>query len=74
MESFNSILKKENDIDLEIRNIIEKNDRITTNEVANSIGVSRSTIIRNLKYIDDIKYIGSSKIGYWKIIKNRIDF
>lgn len=67
-------MKKENDIDLEIRNIIEKNDRITTNEVANSIGVSRSTIIRNLKYIDDIKYIGSSKIGYWKIIKNRIDF
>lgn len=29
----------------------------TTNEIANVIGVSRTTIIWYLKYMDDIKYI-----------------
>lgn len=33
------------------------NITVTTNEIANSIGVSRTTIIGHLKYMDDIKYI-----------------
>lgn len=33
------------------------NITVTTNGIANGIGVSRTTIIWHLKYMDDIKYI-----------------
>ena len=40
-----------------------------TNEMANKLGVSKATIVRHLKNMQDIKYVGSSKSGHWEIVE-----
>ena len=54
-----------------IINIMDKKPNITAEELSNIFSVSVITIKRDLKYLTEanlIKYVGSAKDGYWKII------
>lgn len=55
-----------------ILNLIKNNPKITKEEVAEKTGLTKDGIkyqIKKLKEKDLIRYIGSSKNGYWEIIK-----
>lgn len=55
-----------------IMELIDQNANITQNEIASIIGVSRYTIIREIKTLEEKNYlyrVGSNKTGYWKINK-----
>lgn len=54
-----------------IISLIEHNKNITQDEIANQIKVSRATIIREIKKLEDksiIRRIGSNKNGNWEVI------
>ncbi|VWL85235.1 transcriptional regulator [Oceanivirga miroungae] len=53
-----------------IKEKIRENNKITRKEMANSIGVSVKSIERAIKEIDNLKYIGSGKNGYWELKEN----
>lgn len=55
-----------------IMELIDQNINITQDEIASIIGVSRYTIIREIKDLEEKNYlyrVGSNKTGYWKINK-----
>lgn len=55
-----------------IMELIDQNTNITQDEIASIIGVSRYTIIREIKTLEEKNYlyrVGSNKTGYWKINK-----
>ena len=55
-----------------IMELIDQHTNITQDEIASIIGVSRYTIIREIKDLEEKNYlyrVGSNKIGYWKINK-----
>ena len=61
-----------NDIQNKIIELITNNNKITQNEIADTIGVNVRTIKRNFKVLIDnsvIERIGSDKTGYWQILK-----
>ena len=50
---------------------IEKNPNITQEELAEIIGITRKSIISNMKKLQEnglIKRIGADKNGYWQVI------
>lgn len=50
---------------------IEKNPHITQEELANIIGITRKSIISNMKKLQEnglIRRIGADKNGYWQVI------
>lgn len=52
-------------------NIIQKNNKITTNEIASEIKLSRravQTIVNSLKSKGVLVRVGLDKGGYWEII------
>ena len=63
----NNRLKK--DIMVQLKELIKDNNHITRKELSLIIGVSKATIARYLKEMNDIVYVGSSRNGYWKIIE-----
>ena len=55
-----------------IMELIDQHTNITQDEIASIIGVSRYTIIREIKDLEEKNYlyrVGSNKTGYWKINK-----
>lgn len=52
-----------------IISLIEENNKITCKELAEHLGVSIRTLQRILNENESIKFVGSGKSGYWKIIK-----
>ncbi len=59
----------QNEMENLIIQLIEKNKYITRQEMAEKIGKSKATVERVIKKSKKIKYIGSSKKGYWEIVK-----
>ena len=53
---------------VQLKELIKDNNHITRKELSQIIGVSKATIARYLKEMNDIVYVGSSRNGYWKII------
>lgn len=52
----------------EIMKYIEENESITQDELSDRIGVSRYTIIREMKILEErnlIERVGSNKVGHW---------
>ena len=50
--------------------LITKNDRIPLNDIANTLTVSKRTILRDIKKMKNgkiLERIGSEKNGYWRI-------
>ena len=50
-----------------IKEKIRLNNKITRQAIANEIGVSKKTIERYMKEIDNLKYIGSGNNGHWEL-------
>ena len=50
-----------------IKEKIRLNNKITRQAIANEIGVSKKTIERYMKEINNLKYIGSGNNGYWEL-------
>ena len=50
-----------------IKEKIRLNNKITRQAIADEIGVSKKTIERYMKEINNLKYIGSGNNGYWKL-------
>lgn len=64
----NNVTKRQS----KIMELIDQNTNITQDEIASIIGVSRYTIIREIKDLEEKNYlyrVGSNKTGYWKINK-----
>lgn len=55
-----------------IKERIRKNNKITRQAIADAAGVSKKTIERYIKEIDNLKYVGRGSNGHWEINdKNR---
>ena len=55
-----------------ILDLIRENPYVTTQEMADSIGIIRRTIAKHIKSLQEkgiIKRIGPDKGGYWKVIE-----
>ena len=50
-----------------IKEKIRLNNKITRQAIADEIGVSKKTIERHMKEINNLKYIGSGNNGYWEL-------
>ena len=57
-----------NPMDIQIVNIIKKNNKINTEKIAMILGVSSKTVKRHIKDIGIIRFIGRGSNGYWEII------
>ena len=54
-----------------IINLIRENPYVTTQEMADSIGIIRRTIAKHIRSLQDkgiIKRIGPDKGGYWEVV------
>lgn len=54
-------------LDDKIKVMIKENRKISTEEIANVLGVSTRTIKRHIKDMEDIIFVGSGYSGYWDI-------
>lgn len=61
------VVLKSMDIDNIIKDMIKENNRVSRKVIAKRAGVSVKTIERHIKNIDNLKYIGSGKYGYWDL-------
>ena len=50
-----------------IAELIRQDNKITTKDIAQELGVSVSTVKRRIKSIPNISYIGSGFSGHWEI-------
>ena len=57
----------QDNMDDQIVELIRKNNKISTDEIAKTVGVSSRTIKRHIKEKENIEYVGSGYSGHWKI-------
>ena len=56
-------------LDVQIVELMRANDKISTESIAKTLGVSSKTIKRRIKEMDNVRYIGSGYSGHWEIIE-----
>ena len=56
-------------LDVQILELMRANDKISTESIAKTLGVSSKTIKRRIKEMDNVRYIGSGYSGHWGIIE-----
>lgn len=54
-------------LDMQILDLIRKDNKISTEKMANALGVSSKTIKRHIKEMDNVCYVGRGFSGYWEI-------
>ena len=54
-------------LDMQILNLIRKDNKISTEKMAIALGVSSKTIKRHIKEMDCVCYVGRGFSGHWKI-------
>lgn len=54
-------------LDAQIVDMIRKDNKISTEKIAISLGVSSKTIKRHIKEMDNVSYIGRGFSGHWEI-------
>lgn len=57
-------------IDKQIIECILDNKKITQQEIADTLGVSRRTVQRQMKTMNNIKYVGRGYSGHWVVRKH----
>ena len=65
------VTDKVTDNQMKILKLIQQNDRLTTNELANALNISQRKIKENIAKLKDKKLlsrVGSAKSGYWQLI------
>ena len=59
----------QDNLDVQILKLMCANDKISTEGIAKTLGVSSKTIKRHIKEMDNVRYIGSGYSGHWEIIE-----
>lgn len=59
-----------NPLDIQILNMIKKDNKINTEKMAIALGISSKTIKRHIKDLDNIQFIGRGANGHWEIVGN----
>ena len=59
----------QDNLDVQILKLMCANDKISTESIAKTLGVSSKTIKRRIKEMDNVRYIGSGYSGHWEIIE-----
>jgi len=54
-------------LDVQILELIGANDKISTESIAKTLGVSSKTIKRRIKELNNVKFIGRGINGHWEI-------
>ena len=57
-------------LDVQIIDLIHKDNKISTEKIAVALGVSSKTIKRHIKEMDNVTYVGSGFSGHWEIKDN----
>ena len=52
----------------QILELVKANDKVTREEMAQKLGVSKKTIEREIKKISNLSYVGSGYSGHWEIL------
>ena len=55
-------------LDIQILNMIKKDNKISTAKMAMELGVSSKTVKRHIKELTSIQFIGRGAHGHWEII------
>ena len=59
----------QDNLDVQILKLMCANDKISTESIAKTLGVSSKTIKRRIKEMDNVRYIGSGYSGHWEIME-----
>lgn len=54
-------------MDVQIIKLIRNDKKISTEKIADVLGVSTKTVKRHIKKMNNVRYVGSGYSGYWEI-------
>ena len=57
----------QDDLDAKILALIKKDNKISTEKMGMMLGVSTRTILRRIKKLDNVHYIGRGFSGHWEV-------
>ena len=57
----------QDDLNIQIVNLIHKDNKISTAKMAMALGVSTKTVQRHIKEMDNVHYVGRGFSGHWEI-------
>ncbi len=60
--------KESNPLEIQILNMIKKDNKISTEKMAMTLGISSKTVKRHIKDIGIIRFVGRGSNGHWEII------
>ena len=60
--------KESNPLEIQILNMIKKDNKISTEKMAMALGISSKTVKRHIKDIGIVRFIGRGSNGHWEII------
>ena len=60
---------RDNPLDIQILNMIKKDNKVSTEKMAMALGISSKTDKRHIKDLDIIQFVGRGCNGHWEIIK-----
>lgn len=62
---------RDNHLDIQILNMIKKDNKVSTEKMAMALGISSKTVKRHIKDLDIIQFVGRGCNGHWEIIKKK---
>lgn len=68
VEEKNVAQEKTSKYEAQILALVKSNDKVTRQEMAQKLGVSKKTIECEIKKITELSYVGRGYSGHWKII------
>ena len=60
---------RDNPLDIQILNMIKKDNKVSTEKMAMALGISSKTVKRHIKDLDIIQFVGRGCNGHLEIIK-----
>ena len=60
--------KESNSLEIQILNMIKKDNKISTEKMAMTLGISSKTVKRHIKDIGIVRFVGRGSNGHWEII------
>ena len=60
---------RDNPLDIQILNMIKKDNKVSTEKMAMALGISSKTVKRHIKDLGIIQFVGRGCNGHWEIIK-----
>ena len=63
--------KESNPLEIQILNMIKKDNKISTEKMAMMLGISSKTVKRHIKDIGIVRFVGRGSNGHWEIIDDQ---